>query len=97
MNNSPSQINDSHYFMCTITERNNGCDYDINFLMTIPAKDSPDDRLQQIALTFRGDEGDLSEDGYRVDNGDGTMVASWGHKPISPLEFSVMKKYLSVL
>ncbi|MCZ4337678.1 hypothetical protein [Shewanella colwelliana] len=53
----------NRYYECSITELNGGIEYPSNFLMLCEKDDDPDERLQQIFLTYRG-KGELEGDNF---------------------------------
>lgn len=83
------------YFMCDITEVNGEYEYTSHFLMKCSGQDDPEQRLDEIFVSYRGD-GDKESDSF-VWYDCGTAAKNPNMSEITPYEFKVMQAHLSVL
>ncbi len=83
------------YFVCEITEVNGEYEYTSHFLLKCSGDDDPDQRLNEIFVSYRGDGSKEGDSFVWFDSG--TAAKNPCMSEITPYEFKVMQTHLSVL
>ncbi|MCU7556082.1 hypothetical protein OCL06_15935 [Alteromonas sp. ASW11-19] len=93
---TPVEAPGMRYFVCAITEVNGFYEYTSEFLMTVAPDACPNERLTDIFVHYRGDEGELDgEDTVTYECG--TVAKNPTMREISYMEYGIMEKYLGRL
>ena len=87
---------ESHY-LCEITEVNGEYEYPDKFLMICRGEEDPDEKLEGIFNSYRGEGYKNPDDEYTVWFSDNLAAKNPEYTKITPMEYKTMSAYLTVL
>lgn len=86
-----------NYYLCYITEQNGETEYTSKFLMACSESEDDEVKFEEILLNYRGEGERDPSFGSMVWYQDCLSATDWGYNTVPGKDFSILKKYLSVL